>query len=102
MVIDLMVFINYKQNNQAKFILIVEFAYNNVKNTNINYRSFKFNYNYNFYILQKEDFNFYLKLKLIDKQMVKLKDLMTLYKKKFYHIQKLQKQVDVQYIRSKN
>ena len=42
----LRVFVNYKQNNWARFLLMAKFAYNNVKNTNTGYTLFELNYGY--------------------------------------------------------
>ena len=40
------VFINYKCDNWARLLLMVEFVYNNTKHANIRYTSFKLNYGY--------------------------------------------------------
>ena len=39
----LWVFINYEQNDWARFLLLAEFAYNNAKNANTGYTPFKLN-----------------------------------------------------------
>lgn len=42
----LQVFINFKQNNKAKLLLMAKFAYNNTKYASINHTLFKFNCGY--------------------------------------------------------
>lgn len=55
---SLQVLVNYKQNNRVKLLLIVKFAYNNAKNTNIGYIPFKLNCRDLLYISYKEDIAF--------------------------------------------
>ena len=42
----LWVFINFEQNDWARFLLMVEFAYNNAKNASTGHMSFELNYGY--------------------------------------------------------
>ena len=51
---------------------MIEFTYNNAKNTNSNYISFEFNCKYYFCISYKKDFNLYLKLRIEKKLFSKL------------------------------
>ena len=60
------VFTKFKKNNRVRFLLIAKFAYNIAKNANISHISFKINCRYYFYIFYRKDFNFYLKLKIIE------------------------------------
>ena len=46
---------------------MAEFTYNNTKNANINYTSFKFNYKYHSCIFQKKNLDPYSKSKIIEK-----------------------------------
>ena len=39
-------FVNFKQNNQAKLLLMAEFAYNNAKNASTGHILFKLNCEY--------------------------------------------------------
>lgn len=55
---------------------MVEFAYNNRKNTNTSYILFKLNYKYYPCILYKKNINPYSKSKVADKLLVKLKMIM--------------------------
>lgn len=48
-------FINYKQSNRARFLPKAKFAYNNVKNVNIDHILFEFNYGYYLHASYKED-----------------------------------------------
>lgn len=82
----LKVFIDYKQNNYARFLLIAEFAYNNIKNASNGNTIFELNH-------YKKDINSHFKLKLADEQSMVLKKQMIVYKKNLYYAQKLQKQV---------
>ena len=51
---------------------MVKFAYNNVKNIDINYISFELNYRYYFCIFYKKYLDFYSKSKIIKKSSFKL------------------------------
>ena len=42
----LQVFVNFEQNNLTRFLLIVEFAYNNTKNASTSYPPFELNCSY--------------------------------------------------------
>lgn len=53
----LQIFINYKQDNWAKLCFIVEFVYNNTKDTNTNYTLFELNYNFYPQAFYKNDIN---------------------------------------------
>ena len=44
----LQIFVNFKQNNWVRLLLIAEFAYNNAKNTSIGHTSFMLNCRYYF------------------------------------------------------
>ena len=51
----LRVFVNEKQDDWAKLLLIAEFAYNNAKNASIGYTPFKLNYGYHLRVSFEED-----------------------------------------------
>ena len=85
-------FINFKQNNQAWFLSIMDFVYNNVKNASISYIFFKINYKYHPYIFYKKNLNLRSKLKTTKELSFKLQNLIAIYQPNFYHAQKLQKQ----------
>ena len=90
--IYLRVFINYEQNNWARHLPIVEFAYNNAKNISTGHTSFELNCDYHPYISYKKNIDPCFKSKSVDKLSTNLKELMTVYRETLYHIQKLQKQ----------
>lgn len=68
-------FVNWKENNWAKVLLIIQFAYNNAKNANITYTLFKLNCSYYLRNFFKKDFNSYLKSYWAKKLDNKLKTL---------------------------
>ncbi len=53
----LQAFINFEQEDWARFLLIAELAYNNVKNASTCYTLFEFNYRYHLWASYKEDVN---------------------------------------------
>lgn len=55
----LSVFVNVKQDDWARCILMAKFTYNNTKNTSTGNISIKQNYGNLFYTSYKEDVNFY-------------------------------------------
>lgn len=68
-------FINYKQNEYESFSSIAEFAYNNEENTSTDNSSFKLNCGFYHWVFNKNDIDFYLKLKTVDKLAAKLEKL---------------------------
>ena len=55
MKIYLRAFVNFEQNDWARFLPMAEFAYNNAKNASIGHMPFELNYSYHPWILYKED-----------------------------------------------
>ena len=51
---------------------MIEFAYNNKKNTNISHIFFELNYRYYPYYFYKKDFDYYSKSKIVKKLSFKL------------------------------
>ena len=68
---------------------MANFAYNNAKNVNISYISFKLNSKYYSYIFYKDNLGSYSKSKTTEEPSFKLQDLMTIYQENFYYVQKL-------------
>ena len=62
-------------------LLIAEFVYNSMKNISISYNSFKLNYYFYLRVSYKENVNFYLKLKIVDRLAAKQKQLINFYYK---------------------
>ena len=82
-------FVYYKQNNQVKLLSIAEFAYNNTKNVSTSHTPFKLNCSYNPCVSYKKGINLGFKSKSANELLIELQKLMTVYKKNFYHAQKL-------------
>lgn len=61
------VFVNYKQNDWAKLLPIVEFVYNNAKNMNTGHIPFELNYDSHPHVFYKANINPYSKSKSADK-----------------------------------
>ena len=51
----LQAFVNFKKNDWARLLLMVEFAYNNAKNASIGYISFELNGGYHPCVFYKKD-----------------------------------------------
>ena len=64
MEVYLWAFINFEQNNWAKFLPITEFAYNNANNASTSHTPFELNCDYHPRILYKEVVNSRSKSKL--------------------------------------
>ena len=67
--------INFKQNNWAQLLLMVEFAYNNTKNASTGFTPFKFNCKYHLYVSYKEDLDLYSQSKTAEELFSKLQSL---------------------------
>ena len=85
-------FVNFKQNDWARLLLIVEFVYNNIKNASSSHTPFKLNCGYYLCIVFEEDIYSCCQLKTVKKLFSKVRELMTVCRKNLYHAQKLQKQ----------
>ena len=84
-------FINFKQNDWARLLPIVKFAYNNTTNASTSQTPFELNYGYHPRISYKEKIDSCSKFKSADKLSVKLRELMIVCQKNFYHTQELQR-----------
>ena len=65
---------------------MIEFIYNNIKNTNTKFTSFKLNCRYYLYISYKNNINSCSRSKLIDKLATKVRNLIAIYKKNLHYI----------------
>ena len=72
----LRVFVNFEQNNWARFLSIAEFAYNNAKNASTGHTPFELNCGYHPRILYEEDVDSHFQSKSADKLSVELRELM--------------------------
>ena len=73
------VFINFEHNDWAQLLSVAGFIYNNAKNANSGYISFKLNYRYYFCIFYEQDFDPHLKSKTIERFSSELQKLITIY-----------------------
>ena len=93
-------FVNWKQNNWAKLLPIVKFAYNNTKNTSIGLTPFKLNCGYYPKVLFKKDVNPRLKSYSADKLAKELRKLIKVYCQNLLYTQELQKKAHNKEIKS--
>ena len=78
-------YINFEQNNWAKFVLMAKFAHNNVKNVSTGHTPFKLNCGYHLWTSYEEDIDLRSQSKSAEKLANKLKRLMIVCKKNFQH-----------------
>ena len=87
-------FVNFEQNDWARLLFIVEFAYNNAKNAYTGYTLFELNCEYHLCVFYKEEeiFDPRLQSKTAEQLSSKLRNLMAVCQQNFHHAQELQKQ----------
>ncbi len=85
-------FVNFEQNDWAKFLLMAEFAYNNTKNTSTSHTPFELNCGFYPRASYKKDVDLHFQSKSADKLAIELRDLMTVCRENLPHAQELQKQ----------
>ena len=69
-------FVNFEQNNEARLLSMAKFTYNNIKNANTNFTSFKLNCRYHPRVSYEEDFDSRSQLKIAEKLFSELRNLM--------------------------
>ena len=69
-------FVNFEQNDWARFLPIAEFAYNNAKNASTGYTPFELNCGYHLWVSYKEDLNLRSQSKTAEKLSSELRNLM--------------------------
>lgn len=84
-------FVNFKQNNVARFLSIGRFIYNNIKNLSTNYLIFELNCSYYLQLFLKKDINLYYYFKTTDKLVAKLQKLLAICYENVNSAQKLEK-----------
>ena len=84
-------FVNFEQNDWAKLLLMVKFAYNNAKNASTGHTPFELNYGYHPRMLYEEDVDPHSQSKLADKLLVELRELMIICQENLHYTQELQK-----------
>ena len=85
-------FVNFKQNNKARFLSMAKFVYNNTKNASTSYTLFELNCGYHSRVYFEENTNFCFNSKSANKLLAKLWELMTVCRENILHAQELQKQ----------
>ena len=85
-------FVNFKQNDWARLLLMVEFAYNNAKNASTCHMPFELNCGYHPRISYEENVNPRSKSKSADDLANDLRKLMIVCRENLQHAQNLQKQ----------
>ena len=86
-------FVNFKQDDWARLLLMAKFAYNNAKNASTGHTPFELNCGYHPWMSYEDDVDPRSKSKSADKLSAKLKELMIVCRENLYHAQELQKQV---------
>lgn len=81
----LCIFINYEQNDQARFLPIAEFVYIKTKNTSIGYKLFKLNCNYYLRISFEDKVNPHSKFRSANKLTKELKKLISIYQQNLFY-----------------
>ena len=89
MEVYLRAFVNWKQSNWAKLLLMIEFAYNNAKNANTSHILFKLNYNYHLHVLFENDVNSHWRSCSTEKLAKELRDLISICQQNLLHVQEL-------------
>ena len=85
-------FVNFEQNDWARLLLMIKFAYNNAKNLSTGHMLFKLNCGYHLCVSFEKSTNTHSQSKSEDVLSAELQDLMTVCQKNFYHAQEFQKQ----------
>lgn len=69
-------FVNFKQNNWARLLLMVKFDSNNAKNASTGYTTFELNCGYHLWVFYKQDIDPCSKSKFTDKLSAEIRELM--------------------------
>ncbi len=82
-------FVNYEQNDWTRLLPMAEFAYNNAKNASTSHTPFELNYRFHLRSFYEEDVDPYSRSETSDKLATELKDIMSVCRKNFQHVQQL-------------
>ena len=91
MEVYLWAFVNFEQNDWARLLPMVEFAYNNAKNASTDHTSFKLNCGYHPRMSYKEKVDPRSKSKSAEELSAELRKLIIVCRENLHHAQKLQK-----------
>ena len=81
----LQAFVNFEQNDWARFLPMAEFAYNNAKNASTGYTPFELNCGYHPRISYEEDLNPRSKSRIVEELFSKLQELMIVCQHNLHH-----------------
>ena len=84
-------FINFEQNDWARFLPMAEFIYNNAKDAGTGFMPFELNCGYHPWVFYKKDLNLCSQLKTAEKLSSKLRNQMAVCQQNLYYAQELQK-----------
>ena len=98
----LRVFVNWEQDNWARLLPIVEFAYNNAKNASTGHTSFELNYDYHLRVSFKEDVDPRSKSCSANKLEEELRELIEVCCQNLLHAKELQKRAHDKGIKSRS
>lgn len=93
MEVYLRVFLNWELNNWAKFLRIVEFAYNNFKSASTGHTLLELNYGYHPCVFFEDEVNLCSKSGFADIMAKELRELMSICQQNLLYTQEPQKQV---------
>ncbi len=102
MEVYLKAFINWEQDNWARLLPMVEFAYNNAKNASTSHIPFELNYGYHPKVFFKEDIDLRSRSRSANKLAEELRELIKVYCQNLLHAQKLQKRAYDKGIKSRS
>ena len=102
MEVYLQAFVNFEQNDWAKFLPIAEFIYNNVKNTSTSHTPFKLNCEYYSCVSFEKDVEPRSRLMSTGELLSKLRKLMSVCHKNLFYAQELQKQANNKGVKPKS
>lgn len=95
-------FMNFKQNNWIKLLLLAEFSYNNTKNAGTSHMLFELNCGYPIWLFYKKNINSYSKLKTVEELSWKLFQFIIVCQENIYHTVKLEKSSNNKYAKRKS
>ena len=78
-------FVNFKQNDWARFLSMAKFAYNIAKNANTGHTPFELNCGYHPRVFFEEDTDSCSQSKKAEKLLAELQELMTVCRKNLHH-----------------
>ena len=84
-------FVKFEQNNWARLLSMIKFAYNNAKNASTGYTPFELNCGYHLRMLYEEVVNARSQPKSANKLSAELRELMIVCRENLHHAQELQK-----------